>query len=176
MEPCASVSTRIVELMEEVSVERILVSACLLGHKVRYDEGDVPCHDPRFLKWYEEGRFVHICPEVIGGLPTPRPDAQIVGDRVMTGAGKDVTREFDKGAQAALALTKKHSIKLALLKQDSPSCGTLFIYDGTFTDTKKAGEGRTTRLLQDNGVKVFGEDQIDEIERELERIESGYQT
>ncbi|WP_280818152.1 DUF523 domain-containing protein [Paenibacillus etheri] len=62
---------------------KILVSACLLGHKVRYDNGDVPCLDARFLKWYEEGRFVHICPEVVGGLSTPRPDAQRQGERVV---------------------------------------------------------------------------------------------
>ncbi len=70
---------------------KVLVSACLLGHKVRYDNGDVPCLDSRFLRWYEEGRFVHICPEVVGGLPTPRPDAQRQGNRVVTGTGIDVT-------------------------------------------------------------------------------------
>lgn len=150
---------------------KILVSACLLGHKVRYDNGDVPCLDPRFLRWYEEGRMVHICPEVTGGLPTPRPDAQIVGDRVLTGAGADVTAEFEKGAQAALKLAKEHDIALAILKQDSPSCGTLRIYDGTFTDTLAEGQGRTTALLRDNGFKVFGEDQLDEVERELASID-----
>lgn len=150
---------------------KILVSACLLGHKVRYDNGDVPCLDPRFLRWYEEGRMVHICPEVTGGLPTPRPDAQIVGDRVLTGAGADVTAEFEKGAQAALKLAKEHDVALVILKQDSPSCGTLRIYDGTFTDTLAEGQGRTTALLWDNGFKVFGEDQLDEVERELASID-----
>ncbi|RUS49038.1 DUF523 domain-containing protein [Cohnella sp. AR92] len=152
---------------------KILVSACLLGHKVRYDNGDVPCLDQRFLKWYEEGRMVHICPEVTGGLPTPRPDAQLVGDRVMTGAGADVTKEFDIGAQAALKLAQHHDVALVILKQDSPSCGTLFVYDGTFTDTKTEGEGRTTALLRRHGFKVFGEDQLDEIERELALIDAG---
>lgn len=150
---------------------KILVSACLLGHKVRYDNGDVPCLDPRFLRWYEEGRMVHICPEVTGGLPTPRPDAQIAGDRVLTEAGADVTAEFEKGAQAALKLAKEHDVALVILKQDSPSCGTLRIYDGTFTDTLAEGQGRTTVLLRDNGFKVFGEDQLDEVERELASID-----
>jgi uncharacterized protein YbbK (DUF523 family) len=147
--------------------KKILVSACLLGHKVRYDNGDVPCLDPRFLSWYEEGRLVSICPEVVGGLPTPRPDAQRQGDRVVTGAGADVTEPFRKGAEAALKLALEHEAELAILKQDSPSCGSLFIYDGTFTDTIVPGEGTTTELLRRNGIKVYGEDQLDEVEREL---------
>ncbi|WP_256762025.1 DUF523 domain-containing protein [Cohnella sp. WQ 127256] len=150
---------------------KILVSACLLGHKVRYDNGDVPCLDSRFLKWYEEGRMVHICPEVVGGLPTPRPDAQRQGDRVVTGAGSDVTEAFEKGAQASLKLAQGHDVALAILKQDSPSCGSLFIYDGSFTDAKKEGQGTTAELLRNNGFLVFGEDQLDEIERELARID-----
>lgn len=152
--------------------KKILVSACLLGQKVRYDNGDVPCLDPRFLKWYEEGRFVSICPEVVGGLPTPRPDAQRQGDRVVTGAGADVTEPFAKGANAALKLANEHDVALAILKQDSPSCGSLFIYDGTFTDTVVPGEGTTTELLRRNGFKVFGEDQLDEIERELAHVDA----
>jgi len=149
---------------------KILVSACLLGHKVRYDNGDVPCLDPRFLKWYEEGRFVSICPEVVGGLPTPRPDAQRQGNRVVTGAGADVTDAFEKGAWSSLKLAQEHRVALAILKQDSPSCGSLFVYDGTFTDTKKPGEGTTTELLRRHGIRVFGEDQLDEVEEALAAI------
>ncbi|MFD0869508.1 Uncharacterized conserved protein [Chlamydia abortus] len=152
-------------------MKKILVSACLLGQKVRYDEGDVPCLDPRFLKWHDEGRLIPICPEVVGGLPIPRPDAQRQGDKVVTGAGVDVTAEFEKGAQAALRLANEHQVALVILKQDSPSCGTLFIYDGTFTDTKVPGEGVTTELLRKHGYQVFGEDQLDEVEKELARID-----
>ncbi|BBI31857.1 DUF523 domain-containing protein [Cohnella abietis] len=147
--------------------QKVLVSACLLGHKVRYDNGDVPCLDQRFLNWHEAGRLVHICPEVVGGLQTPRPDAQRQGDRVVTGDGVDVTEPFEKGAQAALKLALEHKATIAILKQDSPSCGSLFIYDGSFTDAKIAGEGTTAELLRKNGIKVFGEDQLDEVEREL---------
>ncbi|WP_223068417.1 DUF523 domain-containing protein [Paenibacillus caui] len=149
---------------------KILVSACLLGHKVRYDNGDVPCLDPRFLNWYEQGLLVSICPEVTGGLPTPRPDAQRQGDRVVTRAGTDVTEPFMKGANAALQIALEHNVALAILKQNSPSCGSLFIYDGTFTDTKVPGQGLTTELLRSNGIKVFGEDQLDEVEQELARM------
>ncbi|MNW54166.1 hypothetical protein D3C74_317590 [compost metagenome] len=152
--------------------KKILVSACLLGHKVRYDNGDVPCLDPRFLQWYEEGRLVHICPEVTGGLPTPRADAQRQGDRVVTGDGNDVTEPFEIGAQATLALAQKHDVALAILKQDSPSCGSLYIYDGTFTDNKVPGEGRTTELLREHGFEVYGEDQLDEIEHRLASLDA----
>jgi uncharacterized protein YbbK (DUF523 family) len=81
-------------------MKKILVSECLYGGRVvRYDGGEVPCADPRFLKWKEEGRLIPICPEVFGGLPTPRPDSQRVGDKVKTGTGKDVTKEYTSGAE-----------------------------------------------------------------------------
>lgn len=151
--------------------EKILVSSCLLGHKVRYDNGDVPFLDPRFLKLYEDGRLVHICPEVTGGLPTPRPDAQRQGNRVVTRTDEDVTEPFEQGAQAALDLALKNQIKLAILKQRSPSCGSLLIYVGTFTGAKIPGEGITTELLRKHGIKVFGEDQLDEVMQELALID-----
>jgi uncharacterized protein YbbK (DUF523 family) len=114
-------------------MRKILVSACLLGHRVRFDAGDVPCLDARFLKWHEEGRLVHLCPEVVGGLPVPRPMAQIRDGRIVTKAGDDVTREYQIGAEAALAMAQKHEVALAILKQGSPSCGSRVIKDGTFT-------------------------------------------
>lgn len=89
----------------------------------------------------------------------------------MTGAGTDVTEPFMKGAQATLKLAREHQVALAILKQDSPSCGSLYIYDGTFKDTKAPGEGTTTELLRKNGFKVFGEDQLDEVEQELARMD-----
>lgn len=150
---------------------KILVSACLLGHDVRYDHGNNMCHDPRFQKWYREGRFVVICPEVMGGLPTPRPPAEIQGDRVVNIKGVDVTEPFHIGAEATLALAKQFDVALAILKQRSPSCGSSYIYDGTFTGTKIPGEGVTAALLRKHGFKVYGEDQLDEVEKELARIE-----
>jgi uncharacterized protein YbbK (DUF523 family) len=148
-------------------VRKILVSACLLGHKVRYDGGGVLWPDPRLQKWLEEERLVPVCPEVEGGLPTPRPPAQIRDGRVVTGDGTDVTVPFDRGAQAALDLARKHGAVLAILKQSSPSCGSLQIYDGTFSGRKIPGEGRTTALLRRHGIQVFGEDQLDEVEQAL---------
>jgi uncharacterized protein YbbK (DUF523 family) len=153
-------------------MRKILVSTCLLGQKitgrrVRYNDGDVPCIDERFLRWHAEGRFVHICPEVIGGLSTPRPRARLVGDHVLAEDGGDVTSAYEKGAHAALALAKKYNITLTILKQDSPSCGSRFIFSEDFK-SRIAGEGRTAELLRRNGIAVFGEDELDAVERQLE--------
>jgi len=152
-------------------MKKILVSACLYGHHVRYDDGDIPLGDGRFLKWKEEGRLVPICPEVFGGLPIPRPDSQRVGDKVLTGAGIDVTAEYEAGALEAVRLAKENDVAFAIMKQDSPSCGSKYIYDGTFTDTKKEGQGRATEILREAGFTVFDEENLDEAEKLLLDIE-----
>ncbi|HZL58121.1 MAG TPA: DUF523 domain-containing protein [Stellaceae bacterium] len=154
-------------------MRKILVSTCLLGqsvvgYRVRYNDGDVPCADPRFTRWRQEGRFVHICPEMSGGLPTPRPRAHVAGDRVFTEIGTDVTAEYERGAQAALALVNRHGIKLAILKQGSPSCGSRVIFSAYFKE-QMPGQGRTAALLTANGVKIFDENQLDALEHELAR-------
>lgn len=153
-------------------MKKILVSECLYGGRtVRYDGGNVEENNPVFLKWKKEGRLIPICPEVFGGLPVPRPDSQRVGDKVQTGAGKDVTYEYDKGAREALRLAKENDVAFAVMKQDSPSCGSKYIYDGTFTDTKKEGQGLAVEYLTNAGFKVFGEEDIKEAELYLEKIE-----
>lgn len=152
-------------------MKKILVSGCLYGWHVRYDACDVPCLDPRFKKWMEEGRLIPVCPEVFGGLPTPRPDSQRIGDKVIACTGQDVTEEYEKGAQEALRLAKEHDVLFALMKQDSPSCGSKFIYDGTFTDTKKPGQGRAVQLLREAGFTVLDEDALDEAEQLLAAAE-----
>ncbi|MDR3255453.1 MAG: DUF523 domain-containing protein [Synergistaceae bacterium] len=149
-------------------MKKILVSECLYGGRiVRYDGGEVPENDARFLKWKAEGRLVPICPEVFGGLPIPRPDSQRVGDKVLTGTGKDVTKEYTSGATETLRLAQEHDVVFAIMKQDSPSCGSKFIYDGTFTDTKKEGQGLAVEYLRNADFKVFSEDDLDEAERLL---------
>lgn len=153
-------------------MKKILVSECLYGGRiVRYDAGDVTEKDPRFLRWKEEGRFVPICPEVFGGLPVPRPDSQRIGDTVQTGAGLDVTKEYTAGAEEALRLAKENDVVFAIMKQDSPSCGSRFIYDGTFTDTKIEGQGLAVEYLRNAGFRVFGEEELDEAERFLAETE-----
>ena len=159
------------ELVEEDAMLKILTSECLYGGRiVRYDGGEVPETHPTYLKWKEEGRLIPICPEVFGGLPTPRPDSQRIGDRVVACTGPDVTEEYTKGALEAVRLAKENDVAFCIMKQDSPSCGSKFIYDGTFTDTKIPGQGLAVEMLRDAGFKVFAEEDIDEAEKYLESL------
>jgi uncharacterized protein YbbK (DUF523 family) len=147
-------------------MEKILVSRCLLGHRVRYDGGASGPFD-LLEKWIEEGRVVPLCPEVAGGLPTPRAAAEIPGGQggevldgtaaVITTDGEDVSAQFLEGARQALELVQKHGIRVAVLKANSPSCGSLLTYDGTFSGVKVNGEGVTAALLKRHGVRVFSE-------------------
>jgi uncharacterized protein YbbK (DUF523 family) len=147
-------------------MEKILVSRCLLGHRVRYDGGASGPFD-LLEQWIEEGRVVPLCPEVAGGLPTPRAAAEIPGGQggevldgiaaVITTDGEDVSAQFLEGARQALELVQKHGIRVAVLKANSPSCGNLLTYDGTFSGVKVNGEGVTAALLKRHGVRVFSE-------------------
>jgi uncharacterized protein YbbK (DUF523 family) len=147
-------------------MQKILVSRCLLGHRVRYDGGASGPFD-QLQAWLDEGRVVPLCPEVAGGLPTPRAAAEIPGGQgvqvldgqasVITTEGEDVSAQFLSGAYQALELVQKHGIRIAILKANSPSCGNLLTYDGTFSGVKVSGEGVTTALLKRHGVQVFSE-------------------
>ena len=129
-------------LLMEKFMEKILISACLMGDIVRYDGRQKKMTHALIHRWAAQGRLVPFCPEVAGGLSTPRPPAEIVnGDgqevleqraKIWTSAGEDVTPQFVRGALMALDLIKSHAIKFAILKAKSPSCGSEFIYDGTF--------------------------------------------
>jgi uncharacterized protein YbbK (DUF523 family) len=144
---------------------KVLVSACLLGAPVRYNGKDKQSHHPVLERWIREGRVVSACPEVLGGLGTPRPPSEIVHidglRRVRANTGRDVTVEFDRGAALALAQALTNGVRVAVLKEGSPSCGSGWTYDGTFTGTRVAGEGVTTALLRSRGIPVFSEDEID---------------
>ncbi|WP_085594378.1 MULTISPECIES: DUF523 domain-containing protein [unclassified Pseudomonas] len=162
-------------------MHKILVSRCLLGHRVRYDGGASGPFD-QLAAWQHEGRVVALCPEVAGGLPTPRAAAEIPGGQgvdvlqgrapVMTTAGDDVSAEFLSGARQALALVEKHGIRIAVLKANSPSCGNLWTYDGTFSGAKVPGEGVTAALLKQHGVQVFSELQLLEAASALAALSS----
>jgi len=142
---------------------KILVSECLYGGRVvRYDGGDVPLLDPLFIKWKDEGRLVPICPEVFGGLPTPRPDAQRKDDRIITCTGEDVTEAFTKGAEEALRLARACDVCFCIMKADSPSCGSKEIYDGSHTGAKCPGQGLAVEMLRNAGYTVFDEEDIAE--------------
>ncbi len=151
---------------------RILVSQCLFGGEpVRYDGRDKAETDSRFLKWKEEGRLVPVCPEVAGGLPVPRPPAQIRDGRAVTETGKDVTEAYVKGAEAALEKALSDGAAFAVMKQKSPSCGSRCIYDGSFTGKLKEGRGFAADMLIKAGMKVFGEDELDAAEQYLRSLE-----
>jgi len=162
-------------------MQKILVSACLLGEKVRYD-GEA-CYQGGLLEqWRAQGRLIPLCPEVAGGLPIPRPPAEIMGgdaDAVLSGLnkveredGEDVTHAFVEGAELALTLCIKHNISLAVLKEGSPSCGVKRVNDGSFCKQKVSGMGITARVLQRRGIAVFGEQQLAQALQLLRKLES----
>lgn len=141
---------------------KILVSACLIGQPVRYDGKDKnKVSEISELK--EKYDIIPICPEVMGGLPIPRPQSEIKGDKVINILGKDVTENFKKGAEKALELAKENKVLFALLKQSSPSCGTKTIYNGNFEKVKIEGMGVTAKLLSENGITVYCEEDIKDI-------------
>ena len=135
---------------------KILVSACLLGLPCRFD-GKSKEHDLSNIMPFE---IVPFCPECYGGLPIPRAPSEISGDRVVSSLGKDVTKQYRKGADSAVLLCQKLGIRYALLKAKSPSCGCGKVYDGSFTGTLTDGDGITTRALKKCGVRVYCEDAI----------------
>jgi uncharacterized protein YbbK (DUF523 family) len=151
---------------------KILVSACLLGEPVRYNGAHKKAAHPALARWIEEGRVVSVCPEMLGGLPTPRPPAEIIdGGRVVTPAGDDVTAAFERGARISAEVAERDAVRIAILKSNSPSCGSSFVYDGTFTGTRVAGDGKTTAALRARGVTVFTEEELDAAERHLAELE-----
>lgn len=149
--------------MSGAGVQRVLVSACLLGQPVRYDGQSKGIVSDWLAALGAEGRVLSFCPEVAGGLPTPRAPAERQGERVLTESGLDVTAEFDRGAELALQLCQAQGIRFALLKEGSPSCGSGRIYNGRFEGISVTGAGKTTALLRRHGIRVFSEDQLPEL-------------
>ena len=139
---------------------KIMVSACLLGYNVKYDgNSNLNYELIDFLKNYE---VVSVCPEVLGGLSIPRVPSEIKNNKVYNQKGKDVTKEFIFGADKTLQIAKQNNIKVAILKEKSPSCGSINIYDGTFTHQVIEGMGITAKLLKDNGIVVLNENNYKE--------------
>ena len=140
---------------------KILISACLLGIPCRYDGAS------KAQPWAEElarrHALVPVCPEQLGGLPTPRDPSERQEGRVVMNTGADVTEQYRRGAEAALRLCRMLGCEAAILKERSPSCGHGTIYDGTFTGTLTDGDGVTAELLLRNGIPVYGESQAAEL-------------
>ena len=140
--------------------EKLLVSACLLGENCKYSGGNN--YTPAVEALKEKFDVIPICPEQMGGLPTPRIPAERVGEKVLTREGADVTAEYRKGAEDALAIAKANGVKFAVLQERSPSCGSECVYDGTFSGKLIPGQGVTAQLLEENGIKVYSSGRIEE--------------
>ena len=139
-------------------MENILVSACLLGIGCRYDGKHKANHE--VIRLAEKYNLIPVCPEIYGGLPTPRIPSERIGDKVMMKDGRDVTDNYKRGALEALELCRIYNIRTAILKERSPSCGKGEIYDGTFTGALTERDGVTAELLCANGIRVLGETEI----------------
>ena len=135
-----------------------LCSACLVGVNCRYDGESKP--NRKVVELTEKEFLIPICPEQLGGLPTPREQAERRGERVLTRSGTDVTKNFRRGAIEVLKLAKLFDIREAIFTQRSPSCGCGQVYDGTFSGRTVKGEGVTTALLKRNGIKVVSEEDL----------------
>ena len=164
-------------------MQRVLVSACLLGHAVRYNGTDKKADHDVLARWVAEGRVVAVCPEVAGGLAVPRPPAEIEGGaggaavlaggaRVVALTGQDVTTAFVHGAEAALARALADGIRVSVLKEGSPSCGSSYSYDGTFSGTRVPVPGVTAALLRRHGVQVFSEHELEAADAALGALDS----
>ncbi|CAM4225788.1 DUF523 domain-containing protein [Nocardiopsis rhodophaea] len=164
-------------------MEKVLVSACLMGRRVRFDGNAKTVEDEILDRWRAEERLVVFCPEVAGGLPVPRPPAEIESSsgatavltgnaRIKTPQGADVTSFFLAGAHAALDAAHRHEARIAILKESSPSCGVHRVYDGSFTGATTSGPGVTARLLIDNGIAVFTESELSKAAAHLHALET----
>lgn len=141
--------------------EKYLVSACLLGKNCKYNGGNNYCE--KVVTFLKDKEVYMICPEEMGGLPTPRIPCEIAGTKVLNKQGEDKTEAFYKGAQKTLDIAKEKGVNKAILKAKSPSCGKGHVYDGTFTNTLICGNGITANLLEENGIKIYNEAEIEEL-------------
>ena len=165
-------------------MERILISACLMGRPVRYNGSDKGHDAGRIVaRWQDEGRLVLLCPEVAVGFPTPRPPAETVGTgarfdgetvlsggaRVMEDTGTDVSGLYRQAAQDTVTFAQRYGCRHAVLTDGSHSCGSTFVYDESFTGNRKPGVGTTTAALQRAGIRMWPETSIAELDA-LSRI------
>ena len=134
----------------------MIVSACLAGLPCRYDGKARPCAE--VMELVRAGKAIPLCPEQLGGLPTPRPPCELLDGRVVDAQGTDRTQEYRRGAEAVLTAARMYGATQALLQKRSPSCGSGWIYDGTFSKKLVQGDGITARLLLENGIQVIGID------------------
>ena len=138
---------------------KVIVSACLAGDNCKYNGGNNL--NQKMMDFLQTHEIIKVCPEVLGGLPTPRPSAEIVDGQVMNTQGRDVTGEFTLGAQRAFEIVQKEKPDLIILQSRSPSCGIKQIYDGTFSGKKIHGHGLFAELCIKAGYKVLDIEDIE---------------
>ena len=139
----------------------LLISACLLGLACRYDGESKPIDASLLNALGKRWQLVPVCPEQLGGLPTPRTPSERQGARVVSAAGVDVTEQYRRGAAQACFLCRRFGCETALLKERSPSCGSGKVYDGSFSGTLTDGDGVTAEALKALDVRVYGESEIE---------------
>ena len=137
---------------------KIMVSGCLLGENCKYNGGDNL--NKKVLDYIKDYEVISVCPESLGGLPTPRVPAEIVNGVVITKEGRNVDAEFRKGAEIALEMAKKEQVGLVILQSRSPSCGVKQIYDGTFSGTRIEGQGVFAKPLKENGFEMIDVEEL----------------
>ena len=142
-------------------MENVIISACLMGFDCKYSGGNNALPEYILCKLKEKYRLIPVCPETAGGLPVPRDPSERLGDKVVSCKGKDVTAEFERGAEVAAKLAARCGCKKAILKAQSPSCGSGIIYDGSFTGGKTGGFGVAAEKLRDMGVEILDEENIE---------------
>jgi len=139
----------------------IMVSSCLLGVHAKYD-GTFTNKNDLLMKYSHLGKYLPVCPEQLGGLPTPRPPVEITGGSAINNIGQDVTVQFKKGAEQCMYLAAIFPVKAAILKERSPSCGVHKIYDGSFMHVVLEGKGVTAAVLNEKGIPVYSEEDLNE--------------
>lgn len=159
----------------ESGVAKVLVSGCLNGPAIRFNRTNVEVDSPIWDRWATEGRLVPFCAELSAGFAVPRPPAEILGGdgtavicgvgTVIEDTGNDVTEMFMEGASKAVAHALQQGCAAAVLTDGSPSCGSTYIYDGSFGGGTKTGKGVVAQLLTDNGIRVFSENQLEDADR-----------
>ena len=149
---------------------KVLISACLLGDNVKYSGGNNLTPELVTLLEKYNVKIVKICPECFAGLPIPRVPSEIREDKVYGKDGRDITEEFLVGAEKTYQVAKRKQVVFAILKERSPSCGSSYIYDGSFSGKVIQGQGFTTRKLNEKNIIVFSEENLEEIEKYLKEL------
>lgn len=153
----------LIEKSDKEEKENIGISSCLLGTACRYDGLSKGLDTETLYKLRIRYNLVPVCPEVLGGLPTPRTPSEICGNRVVMENGSDVTKEYSEGAEKSLRIMKEKHCKKALLKEKSPSCGKHFIYDGSFAKRLIDGKGITASLLESNAITIYSDNELESL-------------